>query len=578
MKVLRGSRGVKTALTSKPRPDRLPHPYATAFDEHLLSFRSRALILLLVSAAACSEAPPQVAPPTSLTPSPAPTGPQSRYARIACSLPREQIQRVYNGYNPARSGEIQFVPQEPNYVGNFASHSGPWPYLQEVPLFYYGPGHVPAVGKVGRKVTVADIAPTHAEFLNFDFDAKDGEPLTEAIDPAADPPKLILTVVWDGGGRDVLSAYPKAWPTLRGLIPDGAWFEHATVASSPSVTPAIHSTIGTGSFPRHHGIVDLRFRIDQDVDPNAFQRATLLLGPALADVYDVALDNEPVIGMVGAEGTLGMIGHGSLWEGGDMDFAGAQRAGEWGLAVTNQQYYSLPSYVPDHPGHDAIAPEADREDGTVDGEWYGLPLDTPDSLTHTPAYANYQTGVIAEVIEREGFGKDDVPDLLYVNYKQIDKVGHKFSFPSVQMESAVGGSDQELGDLIDVLNKEVGEGEWVMALTADHGSTPRPETTGAYIIDNFELFRDLEAEFDQDDDDKPVFQAPRVTQSWVDMAELEEHGHTLEDIADYLMRYTRIENTVDQSTVPADVAQEKLFAAAFPGSVLADLPCIETSP
>ncbi|MGH2710363.1 MAG: alkaline phosphatase family protein [Actinomycetota bacterium] len=548
--------------------------------------RARVLLIVLASAAAAcnSSTPPRTDGPSptvtveSSSPSPATSGALGRFARIACDLPREQIQRVYNGYHPERSGEIQFVPQEPNYVGNFASHSGPWDYLQEVPLFLYGPGHVPATGKVSRKTTVADLAPTYAEMLDFDFDAPDGAPLTEALDPASDPPKLILTVVWDGGGRDVLTEYPRSWPIVRDLIPDGVWYDNATVGSSPSVTPAIHSSIGTGAFPRHHGIVDLRFRIEQDVDPNAFQRATLLLGPSLADVYDVALDNRPVIGMVGAEGTLGMIGHGALWEGGDMDFAGAQRAGEWGLAATNQQYYSLPSYVADHPGFDEIEPNADREDGTVDGEWFGLPLTTPDSLTHAPAYADYQTDVIATVIENEKFGQDDVTDLLYVNYKQIDKVGHKFSFPSVQMEKAVAGSDRELGDLIEILNAEVGEGDWVMALTADHGSTPRPETTGAYVIDNFELARDLLTEFDGDGDDRPVIQAPRVTETWVDLPELEEHGHTLEDISAYLMAYTRAENTVDPSTVPAGEAGDLMFAAAFPGNVLENLPCVEGSP
>ena len=561
--------------------DRLPHPYASGPHERFLIPRARALLVLLATATACSSpTPPEAEPSPTVTASPTstPSSAPSKYARIACALPREQIQRVYNGYHPTRSGEIQFVPQEPNYVGNFASHSGPWDYLQEVPLFLYGPGHIQAAGTVGRKATVADLAPTYAELLDFAFDAPDGQPLTEAVDPATDPPKLILTVVWDGGGRNVLDEYPKAWPIVRGLIPDGAWYEHATVASSPSVTPAIHSSIGTGAFPRHHGIVDLRFRIEGNVDPSAFQRATLLLGPSLADLYDVAHDNEPVIGMVGAEGTLGMIGHGALWEGGDMDFAGAQRAGEWGLAATNQQYYALPSYVPDHPGYDEIEPAADREDGTVDGEWYGLPLDTADSLTHAPAYADYQTDVISTVIENEGFGKDDVTDLLYVNYKQIDKVGHKFSFPSIQMEAAVSGSDREFGDLIGILDQQVGEGEWVIALTADHGSTPKPETTGAYVIDNFEMARDLLAAFDGDGDDRPVIQSPRVTETWVDLAELEEHGHTLEDMAGFLMSYTRADNVVDPSTVPADVAQEKLFAAAFPGAVLESLPCLETSP
>ncbi|MGH2690935.1 MAG: alkaline phosphatase family protein [Actinomycetota bacterium] len=543
--------------------------------------RAPALMVLLVATAACSQsaAPPQSSPSPAATaesptaaPSAEPPLVSRRFARIACSLPREQIQRVYNGYHPIRSGEIQFVPAEPDYVGNFASHSGPWDYLARVPLFLYGPGHVPEVGRVGRKVTVADIAPTFAEHLDFDFEAPDGEPLNEAIDPAADPPRLILTMVWDAGGRDVLDAYPRSWPVMRRLIPRGVWYENAEVGSSPSVTPAIHSSIGTGALPRNHGVVDLRFRIAGNVDPSAYQRATLLIGPTLADAYDVELGNEPVIGMVGAEGTLGMIGHGALWEGGDMDLAGAQRAGEWGLALTNQQYYALPDYIPDHPGYEEVEPNADREDGTVDGRWYGLELDNPDSLTLTPSYADYQTDVIETIIEREGFGRDEITDLLYVNYKQIDKVGHKFAFPSVQMEAAVEGSDEELGDLIEMLDREVGKGEWVIAVTADHGATPRPETTGAFVIDNFELQRDLQAEFDPDDDSRPVFQNPRVTQSWIDLEEMEEHGYTLEDISDFLMTYTRAENA-GGAALPED-PEEPAFTAAFPSAVMDDLPCL----
>jgi Type I phosphodiesterase / nucleotide pyrophosphatase len=548
-----------------------------------LIVRAGALLLLLATAVACTEDPPRQpetapSPTASVTTSPSidPADPPSRYARIACSLPRDEIQRVYNGTNPERSGELQFVPEEPNYVGNFSSHSGPWDYLQEVPLFLYGPGIVPPVGEIPTRATVADLAPTYAEMIDFDFDAPDGQPLSEVVaDFSAAHPKLILTVVWDGGGINVLERYPRSWPYVKGLIPDGAWYRNATVGSSPSVTPAIHSTIGTGAFPRTHGIVDLRFRIEGAVDPSAFQRATLMQGPSLGDVYDVALDNEPVIGMVGAEGTLGMIGHGSLWEGGDFDIAAASRAGEWGLAGNNNEFYEFPEYVHDLPGYDKVPGEADRDDGTVDGAWFGAALDTPDSYTYTEAYNRYQTGVIEEVIEREGFGADEITDLLYVNYKQIDKVGHKFAFPSQPMERAVEGSDNAFAALVEMLNRDVGEGEWVMALTADHGSTPLPETTGAVIIDNFELARDLLAEFDGDDDDRPVIQSPRVTQTWVDREELEEHGHTLEDMADYLMAYTRADNADDPSSVPTAEADDRVFAASFPSAELDTLPCLE---
>jgi hypothetical protein len=117
------------------------------------------------------------------------------WAKIACSLPHEQIQRVYDGYRSDRSGEVQFLPKFPNFVGSYYSHSGTWPYLQEVPLLFYGPGQIPATGTVKRPVTVADIAATYADMLDSPFDAPDGSPLTETIDLAAPKPKLIFTLV-----------------------------------------------------------------------------------------------------------------------------------------------------------------------------------------------------------------------------------------------------------------------------------------------------------------------------------------------------------------------------------------------
>ena len=44
--------------------------------------------------------------------------------------------------------------------------------------------------------------------------------------------------------------------------------------------------------------------------------------PTLADVYDRAMDNEPVVGIVGTVDIhFGMLGHGSFFGGGDRDIA-----------------------------------------------------------------------------------------------------------------------------------------------------------------------------------------------------------------------------------------------------------------
>jgi hypothetical protein len=538
--------------------------------------RRSPLIVSLLLAAACtgSAGSPRRASPTESETTSVPSVSRS-FVRMACDLPQQHLLRIWRGYHPERSGNIQYVPQAPNFVGNFSSHSGPWPYLQRVPLFLYGPGHVRAAGRMERPVTAADIAPTIAELIGFDFRAPDGTPLHEAVAGGDTPPRLVVTVVWDGGGRDVLSAYRNRWPNVREMIPGGTWYENATVGSSPSVTPAIHSTIGTGAYPRTHGVVDLRFRIGGRLDPSALERTQQLAVPALGDRYDLANGNRPVVGMLGPEGTLGMIGHGAGWEGGDRDIAAASEAGVWGLEGNNDRYYLFPEYVPGLGGLDEAVRRLDVADGQADRRWMGNDvLDDPDGLTLTPAYAEYQTGLIAEMIRREGFGADEVPDLLFVNYKQIDKVGHKWSFPSPEMEAVVEASDRAVADLVSILDDEVGEGRWALLLTADHGSTPRPEETGAIIIKNNVLEEDIQARFDGDGDGREAVQSVRVTQMWMDEAELEDNGHTLEDVAAYVATYTAGDNVRDPAELTAP-PETRLMAAAFPSSVLeGPLPCL----
>jgi type I phosphodiesterase/nucleotide pyrophosphatase len=539
----------------------------------------RLLAVCLAMAVACSgngrpgEQAASPSTPPSTGPGTSPTA-EGKYVDLACGLPPNQLERIRNGYITGKSGEIQFVLHPPNYFGLY-SHSGPWNFLQRVPLFFYGPGHVPAVGTVNRPVTMTDLAPTLAQYLDFDFHTPDGEPLHEAVVPGQDPPKLIVLVVWDAGGRDVLDAYPDAWRQVRRLLPDGVWFEHATDGTSPSVTPAVHATMGTGVYPRRHGVLDLRIRDGDHLVGPILNGPQYMLAPTLADLYDRAMGNRPEVGWVASEPTLGMMSHGSYFEGGDKDLALGQRAGVWGLTPENMQYFRFEQYVNELPGLDEAIRKLDLQDGALDGAWLGEHvLQLPDDILHTPAYAEYQTGVIREVIEREGFGQDDVPDLLFTNYKQIDKVGHRWSFPSPQMEAVVHSSAQEYTNIARMLDEEVGQGQWVMALTADHGATPSSESAGGFGIDQTALNADINAAFDTDGDDTPVLQSFRVTQLWINESELEENGHTLGDIADFLMEYTPGDNVADPSALPEDVRDEPLFRAAFPGQVLDALPCL----
>ena len=117
-----------------------------------------------------------------------------------------------------------------------------------------------------------------AELLQTPFPLdRPGRTIDEALLPAEerpDPPKAILTVVWDGGGWDVLNTWPDAWPFMRKLMEEETLIENAIVGSSPSVTPAVHATIGTGTFPKEHTIVDIPWRQDADNVVGAFAQKT----------------------------------------------------------------------------------------------------------------------------------------------------------------------------------------------------------------------------------------------------------------------------------------------------------------
>jgi len=505
-------------------------------------------------------------------------------AEAACALPGEQLLRIWRGTRVGPSGNLQIVPAEPNYMGAGFSHAGPWDYVQEVPIFLYGPGFVRPTGAIDRPVTLADIAPTQASLLGFDFHAPDGAPLDEALVPPGDrdPPRLIVTLVWDGAGRNVLETWPEDWPTLRGLIPRGAWYDAATIGSSPSNTPPTHATIGTGAFPRRHGVIDTYQLVDGEIQKPLDTGPDVLRLPTLADLYDAAMDNEPVVGVVATLGAhASMLGHGASWRGGDRDIAvmreleDAETAGaeglRWKLTEAMRPWFTMPSYVNDVPGIETDARELDRADGKLDGKWGVHPLSQLQDGFQTPARVPYQMRILRAIVEREGFGADDVPDLLFVNMKAADSIGHLYSVNSAEMAETVRALDESLGEMIAMFDDRVGEGEWALILTADHGHQYDPAVSGAFQIGVPALAATLEARFGGTPE-APIVNRGRPTQLWIDEGTLATKGLTLDDVSTAVMEATQA-GTADAGVVPTD-PDARVFSAAFPTAAMGSLPCL----
>ncbi|HYO61198.1 MAG TPA: hypothetical protein VEU29_04815, partial [Actinomycetota bacterium] len=115
----------------------------------------------------------------------------------ACALDKPLLARVWRGFDPERSEDVTFVPLAPNYSGAFdvTSHSGPWDYLQNVPLVLYGPGVIEDAGRVKGAATLADVFSTAGALTGVDLPERAGRVLEEAVGEAGAPPKLIVTIM-----------------------------------------------------------------------------------------------------------------------------------------------------------------------------------------------------------------------------------------------------------------------------------------------------------------------------------------------------------------------------------------------
>jgi arylsulfatase A-like enzyme len=507
-------------------------------------------------------------------------GPVPEPAAQLCALPDEWVELIRSGYNETRSGQIVLLPRTPMYMTTGSkgwTHSGPWDYLQEVPLVFYAPGLLPARGEIEAEPTLADVAPTLADALGVQLSEQDGELLTEVIDPIRAEKeldlRLILTIVWDGGGMNGLNRWPEAWPNLRDMMEEGISYV-ARVGSSPSVTPAVHTTLGTGVFPSTHGITDVPVRNDRGIVMDSFadgQSAGFIAVPTLSEAWDERVGGRAHIGMVGYEPWhLGMIGKGAETAGADHDDAVWVNRGSnhW---VTKRDHYRIPAPFRDQSDLPERLDALDRADGNADDRWMRVPLDEDSRIEETPAFIAHHADKLAELVEDEGYGADRVTDLLYTNFKQIDRLAHYFNMASPEVEAAIASSDEQLGRLLDMLDEQVGAGHYMVILTADHGMQPDDDELDTFAIDPNEVERDLAIRFG------PVIRSVWPTQAFVLEDALEESGATVEDIARFLADYRLRDNAVrpDQERLGAGPfdPRDRVFDLAVAADTLGEVTC-----
>src|ERR1700687_3170318 len=347
--------------------------------------------------------------------------------------------------------------------------------------------------------------------------------LPRAAAPKASPaparPKLVVLLVVDQMRGDYVDKFLGQWTGgLRRLVEEGAWFRDAAFPYAATETCVGHATISTGAFPATHGMVANAWwdRKDQkmvtctaDPDPSVKNTGYAGATPKGADTawrmavpsfaeelkFQTSGATRIVTFSLKARAALTMAGHkaeaatwfdGGAWVTsspyGTLPFieeqakshpAKADFGKTWSLSLPESAYWyaekALGAVPPD--GWDLAFPHPLRGKtgvGEADGAFYEQWASSP--------YADTALTELAEkAVDALNLGKAAGTDFLAVSYSSVDYVGHEFGPRSREIQDILIRLDKDLGNLFAHLDKKVGRGNYVVALSADHGVVPIPE-------------------------------------------------------------------------------------------------------
>jgi hypothetical protein len=496
---------------------------------------------------------------------------------MAKDIGADALELVRRSYRAGRSGDLQLVlapwsssnyPQESVSLMPHdprSSHALPWMYLERVPIAVHAPGIVEPSDSTDR-VTLADLAPTAAQLMRFDgFEAPDGAPLPGIPRPPT-PPKVIVTFVIDGGGWNVLTHWKDAWPNLGRLMGESAVYRNAITGSFPAVTACAHATIGTGAFPRTHGITGHNIR-DGDSVRKAYgtpgrARPSDILVPTLADRWMEATGNGAWVGEVGYQiWHLGMLGPGGtpLGQKPVAVYWDEARTGSW--QPQNPDLYRLPNGVP--PLGLLEQHQASYHDPGIDDRFNRFAPGLR-AVCCSPPIIQYQGDLIEAAFDAEGIGRHDGTDLLYVNYKSPDYTGHVYNMLSLRTKFALAAVDEQLGRLARMLDSRFAAGEYALIVTADHGQCPTVDLAGGVRLDPIQLQQDLGREFGGPVLDLVTSVVP--SEVYLDRRALWDAAATRDDIAAFLRDYRYRDNIgpyVNRDAIEWNRLDQRPFAAVL---------------
>lgn len=322
-----------------------------------------------------------------------------------------------------------------------------------------------------------------------------------------DRPKLVIGIVVDQMRYDYLERFKEGFGEkgFNRLLEGGVNCDSVYYHYKPTYTGPGHASIFTGTGPAKHGIVgnawydrnsaSFVYCVSEKVDSTIQFGPFRLQSETLAEIMKAEL-NSKVYGIAlkdrGAILPVGKTADGAFWYSG--------KSGEW----ESSSYYKnaslkclkkfSPSFIKDKYLVGSWTYSGKRVFGknTSDESKYegNLTKNTTNYFPYKYAQAFEDAGFdllkqipngnqmtidfAQELILEEQLGMASRTDFLSISFSATDYIGHRFGIESHELEDAYLKLDKSLEGFFSFLDKTIGENEYMVFLTSDHGASPNP--------------------------------------------------------------------------------------------------------
>lgn len=345
----------------------------------------------------------------------------------------------------------------------------------------------------------------------------------------AERPRLVVALVVDQLRADLLDRYASVWARnaregsgsgFQRLLEQGFRFTQASHAHARTSTAPGHATLATGVFPSRHGVI-----------ANGWSQR---VGTEWVATYAVADPQSPILGFENEPALEGRSPKTLLRDAlpdwllatdadarivsiSKKDRSAVLMGGrttrhvywilpELGRFITSRHYMSrypawlerfnrdvMPGISGPEVWNSEVPPDARslaRPDSAAyegDGVHTTLPHwsseETPPRNVQAhnvwaydqPRADDAVVQLAYRVIDELDLGQRNRQDMLLISLSAVDRVGHAYGPLSQEQLSTLVHLDRLLGELLAHLDRTVGEGRWVLGLSADHGVVTMPE-------------------------------------------------------------------------------------------------------